>query len=680
MPSGVRGAEGAGWSGGPAMISPAGERVEAHPLHALLLPGQRLGWQYERAEPRPFPDQRPALPPPRQADFDARAAHARAVRRGLWIGARGLGVAILLACLGWAASGASSTAEFGAALLRLAGALGAGTLLLLGLIVTGYRYAVARAAKPTCLGWFAYRWTLHKWERDAAAFTAAEQDRLSALPRWRAAGPERHELRLDVFGGSHWGWAGLLTVTGAGYLAQHGPSLVVDLTGQAVAQDLRDLCVAGGYPVDVQQAPEDCDLLDGLAGPDLAGVIVEAVHGDNSALRTERATDQRILTAIIGALGDTVTLPRIADAIQVLLHAPGAGTHLTTTEHTMVLDELFADDTRTHLLGALARLDAYLHPLHRMTGVPRPARAAVTIVATPDTSAYADLIHDLILVWLTHRITTDPAHCRTLVLAGADHLPERHLERLADVCSRRSVRLIVLWRHLRDTGQRALGAGTTAFMRLGSAEEAQRAADFIGRQHRFVLSSLTRTTGGSHTRTESIGYSESTSTGTSHGSTLSGTMHTLLDTAQAWSRADQTSRGQTTATNTGTSTADTTTWSDTEAVQRVYEYAIEPTVLQGLPEYALLLARHTATGTTVLALDCNPAIVTLPGVEMDPQPADPPSSTDGNETLPWTTGRAAIDHTPPPAFPPATPHVPVQWVEDPPASQQPRQHPLGGQP
>lgn len=415
------------------MNSPTGEQVEVHPLQALLVPGQRLGWQYQQVEPRPFPDQQPTPPPPRAPEFDARAAHARAVRRGLWIGARGLGVTILLACLGWVANASSSTAEFGAALLRLAGVLGGSTLVVLGLIVAGYRYAVARAARPTLLGWIGYRWTLHRWEHDAAAFTAAEQDRLAALPRWRAAGPESHERRLDVFGGSHWGWEGLLTVTGAGYLAQHGPSLVIDLTGQAVAQDLRDLCVAGGYAVDTQRAPDDCDLLAGLTGPDLAGVIVAAVHGDAAGQRTEQATDQRILTAIIGALGDTVTLPRIADAVQVLLRTPGAGTRLTTAERSTVLDELFADDTRTHLLGALTRLDAYLHPLREMTSTPRATQAAVTIVTTPDASTHVDLIHDLILVWLTHRIGTKPEHCRTLVLAGADHLPERHLERLADV-------------------------------------------------------------------------------------------------------------------------------------------------------------------------------------------------------------------------------------------------------
>lgn len=205
-------------------------------------------------------------------------------------------------------------------------------------------------------------------------------------------------------------------------------------------------------------------------------------------------------------------------------------------------------------------------------------------------------------------------------------------------------------------------------MRLGSAEEAQRAADFVGRQHRFVLSSLTRTTGESHTRTESVGYSESESTGTSHGSTLSGTMHALLDTAQAWSRAEQTSRAQTTSTNTGTSTATTTTWSDTEAIQRVYEYAVEPTVLQGLPEYALLLIQQAPTGTTVLALDCNPAIVTLPGVEMNPQPADPTPATEIPARI---TGRPALGHAPPPAaFPPAAAHIPAQQVEDPPTAQQ----------
>ena len=48
--------------------------------------------------------------------------------------------------------------------------------------------------------------------------------------------------------------------------------------------------------------------------------------------------------------------------------------------------------------------------------------------------------------------------------------------------------------------------------------------------------------------------------------------------------------------------------------QRVYEYAVEPTVLQNLPDHALLLAVRGPAGPQLQAVECDPAIASLPGV------------------------------------------------------------------
>ena len=58
-----------------------------------------------------------------------------------------------------------------------------------------------------------------------------------------------------------------------------------------------------------------------------------------------------------------------------------------------------------------------------------------------------------------------------------------------------------------------LGGGTPAFMRLGNHAEAEQAASYIGRQHKFVLSQLTATVGGNQTftRSDTDGYSDSDS-------------------------------------------------------------------------------------------------------------------------------------------------------------------------
>ena len=81
-----------------------------------------------------------------------------------------------------------------------------------------------------------------------------------------------------------------------------------------------------------------------------------------------------------------------------------------------------------------------------------------------------------------------------VIIAGADEITRPHLERLAGACERRGVPLTV---HVpapaRGHAWHMLGGGTAAFMRLGHHAEAEQAAGYIGRQHKFVLSQFTAT-------------------------------------------------------------------------------------------------------------------------------------------------------------------------------------------
>ena len=140
-------------------------------------------------------------------------------------------------------------------------------------------------------------------------------------------------------------------------------------------------------------------------------------------------------------------------------------------------------------------------------------------------------------------------------------------------------------------------------MRLGNHAEAEQAANYIGRQHKFVLSQFTATVGGNQTstRSDTDGYSDSDSSSRSRqefhlgfGTRTRGT-----STSRSWS--------------TGSSQADGTSWSDATATQRVYEYAVEPAVLQNLPDHALLLATPGPAGPQLQPVECDPAIATLPG-------------------------------------------------------------------
>ena len=145
-------------------------------------------------------------------------------------------------------------------------------------------------------------------------------------------------------------------------------------------------------------------------------------------------------------------------------------------------------------------------------------------------------------------------------------------------------------------------------MRLGNHAEAEQAASYIGRQHKFVLSQLTATSGGNQslTRSDTQGYGDSDTSSRSWqefhlgpGSRSRGT-----STSQNWSTAH--------------SWADGTNWSDAAATQRVYEYAVEPTVLQNLPTtpccspYAARPARDCTRWSAILrSLPC-PASEAVP--------------------------------------------------------------------
>jgi hypothetical protein len=101
-----------------------------------------------------------------------------------------------------------------------------------------------------------------------------------------------------------------------------------------------------------------------------------------------------------------------------------------------------------------------------------------------------------------------PDQIRSLLIAGADGLIPGHVERLGHICNRQQVALITLWWRLRPATAGLLGA-TVRFMRLPAHEDAVRAADYIGRDHRLVLSGLTVTTGTG--TTASYGRADSTS-------------------------------------------------------------------------------------------------------------------------------------------------------------------------
>jgi hypothetical protein len=303
--------------------------------------------------------------------------------------------------------------------------------------------------------------------------------------------------------------------------------------------------------------------------------------------------DDRILTAVYEALQPNPTLQRVHDALRVLLGAPSD----LPEEDTARVEALFTEEQRSRLHDRIQRLEA--HIVH-LTGLPsgRPAESTASLtclsVTRRGSQLTTELLTDLLGQWLIRSLkNVRPGQSpRTVVVAGADHLKARHLEQVAALCDSLGFRLVLLFQHLRDSGSTLLGGGrATVFMRLGNYEEAERAANFIGRGYRFELARVT---------TEH-GRSDTTSRSTSRtGEILS-----------PWARRWGTSRSR----------AHETSWSYAETRQRVHELFVEPTHLQALPPTAFVLVQHVADRQVLaVAADCNPDLLSLPRVSTQPLP------------------------------------------------------------
>lgn len=603
-------------------VPPVHAPLERDPQAMLFTPGARLGWVFRdrRTLLAPYPEPEPDLEHLReQAAASAAAAQDRYAKARRWAGKPSLIAAVVLVLLAGCAKAAGSGADTGRTLL---------TVLVLcapGLAYTAvcrYRRDQAAKAQPDQ----DYRRALEVWQQRAADCQQAQLAGLGQVDEWGSAEPPG--LRTDVFGGSWWGWQALLTTHGTSILAAQ-PLLVLDLSGQLVTGELtalaRDACGNAAQYV----LPNDldrCGLLTRLTGPQFADALAEAIHaGSPGGARADRAIDVRILSQLIAALNGDIAPARLAAATQAALGHPADPDLLTAQDEALIAGELFPPEYRQQIGPNLVRLDAFLTDLARYASRPvgAPVAPAYYTCLALDSSArstHSELMLALAIQWLTVQVSGSTASAPAVIIAGADEITRPHLERLADACERRRVPLTLMFRHLREDALAVLGGGTAAFMRLGHHGEAEQAASYIGRQHKFVLSQLTATLGGNetHTRTdaEAYGVTRSATFGSSQGWTEDHLGGGSRNGGLARSRAVSTSRNWSVA----QSWAAGTNWSTAAAAQRVYEFAVEPSALQHLPDHALLLTAPGRTGPDLQAVECDPAVVTLPGVSTRPLP------------------------------------------------------------
>jgi hypothetical protein len=595
---------------------------------ALFTPGPRLGWVFRdrRQLAAPFPEPPPDLEAMRAAaERRAEADHAgyRKFRKFL-----GLPSGLLLIVLLLADGCHANLSGTGPPVLPDVIAL---IICAPGIAITALKWQRSRqsAAQVARVGDDHGR-ALAAWRERDAAWQQAELGRLADADEWGSAIPPAGSGRVDVFGGSLRGWQALLTTHGTSLLAAQ-PLLVVDLTGEMICGELIGTAQAAGVPAVTWLLPAELGtsgLLSGLSGTQFADAFAEAVYaGEPGGARAERAVDTRVLEQLHGALGGDVTLPRLAAAARAALgHEDRAGV-LTTAERAALAGELFAPEYRRQIEPNLVRIEAFLAGLAGRADAGdappaalRPAYLTCLAVEPGARSARGEVLAALAIQWLTVQVTGSDEPAPAVIVADADEISRPHLERLASACERRGVPLTLLFRHLRDSGLSLLGGGATAFMRLGNHVEADQAASYIGRQHRFVLSQLTANLGGSQTRTVTE----------TEGHTVADTIHVGWRTG--WrapgSRGPGDSRdrgrpgGRTVSRtwSTALSWAEGSNWSNAATSQRVYEYAVEPAALQHLPDHAVLLVTSGLAGPVLQSVECDPAIVTLPRVSAAPLP------------------------------------------------------------
>jgi hypothetical protein len=601
------------------------------PETLLFAPGPRLGWTFTDRRARITPYTEPQ-PDPRQitATVATRQAKAqRAYRFAIWWVMRPfLPLALVLYALSVFVHDANHHAHTGGL------AAIAAVLAVTGIAYPAWCYtrvALARDADPQRI----YQAQAGQWQQRAWQHEQAELARLAAVPEWEpVTAPAR---RVDVYGGTLAGWQALLAVFGTSVLAER-PLLVADFSGQLASGQLTTLARHTDATSVMHLLPSGLDssgILAGLTPPQLASALAEAIHaGSPGGARADRAIDTRVTEQLTGALNQAVTPIRLAAAVQAALGQPVPAGVLTAEETAWIGGGLFQDTYRAQVASSLVRLEAFITDLarHTGTGTPRPARPAWYTCLALEPGAHGartELLTALTVQWLTARVTASTATAPAVIIAGADALSGAHLETLASACERRGVPLTLLFRHLRDDATALVGqAAMTGFMRLGNHHEAEQAASFIGRDYQFVLSGWTVTHGGEQGSTATTGHSHGTSQTRGFTSNHGWTSEDLFRRSSSGGQTRSRDFGRSEEWSQSDAYSEAVNWSRTQNTGRVYQFTIEPTVLQNLPDYALLLS----SGPHVRAVECDPAIVamTTPHAALPDGPNPPHQAISGD--------------------------------------------------
>lgn len=602
-------------------------------VRRLFVPAERWGWEFAPPEPLASPDDpEPVWQEPAEYESAVRVRRQRVLE------------------LPFVTAGVGAASVGGWLLPVVGNPVVASTVAVAGLAVVALRQYVGPKSRVEVtranreFSFARHQSAVEEWHGRRQAHEQA-RERQAASEQWFPLSPAAGAARVDVFGGTGDGWASLITTVGSSLLRSGCRVMVVDLSEQHVGDGLAAFAGTAGFRVSnvelLRDGPSNL-LLQGLTREDVAEVVASAVATIRSSgdAAEQRVIDADVLARVTACLDDEpLTFARLAAALLVVRghHQEGAASPLSTQEIrrlTAQIDIVGATDRVANALTTLSNLIELLAAAEPAAETVPDAPAESAAWSAPEMTVLAsvspharrkDFMDRLLFQRVVHELRVRPPEGGgdVLFVAGADHLGLENLEAMAKQARRAGVRLVLMMEHLRDGVAQLLGSAgnATILMRMGNPAQAHVAAEFIGREHKFKVSQVTRQVGKSFTD----GYSDTWST-QSGGSDSSGVHSSKPKSARWYHRkagSSSTSAGATVSRSNSwqytASCSDTDSESTSTTDTREYEFAVEPTEIQGLPPTAFILVDVGPGGRRVLMGDCNPGITLLPQVASGPR-------------------------------------------------------------
>ncbi len=455
------------------------------------------------------------------------------------------------------------------------------------------------------------------WQKRVAQFEQAEHLRAEATPLWRPVCFDCNGSVACMFGGTALGWTAALTTLGASLLGAGARLMVCDLSRRLTVDVLLGLAGAAGVSSSetvLSVSDLECELLDDIDWPELATVLVKALHSrqrDPDVSRRERQNDRAIIREVADCLDPSgpVSIARLRSALLVVQGAANGTARIDPGERER-LSVLFNEVQRTH--GGVFERVIDIERALRDFELPDPvcpagaAKPGTADRGDPDVAGTGgaqlqvigvnkraeelenDFLVNLLFQLLARRVRSGSASVDAVIVLGADRIRREALETLIDHAAHTRTAVVLMFEHLRRDAIEMVGAGgTAAFMALANHREAAEASDFIGSEHQWIESSHTASV--SRTLTRTIGESRDISGGMSFGlnPSLTGSLARSRTYAQALGGGAQYSVAET---------------REREAIVNSATLASLP--LTGMIQVSIL----PGGGRTITGLDCHPSI------------------------------------------------------------------------